>query len=62
MRDRLLGVLTIALTAVFGWVWQTQTRVTILETEGTGLRELLRAEFDEVRGRLQRIENAIDRR
>jgi hypothetical protein len=61
MRDRLLGVLTIALTAVFGWVWQTQNRITVIETKEIGLKELLTSEFEDVRDRLKRIENAIDR-
>ena len=57
-----LSVMTTAFVGVFGWVWNTQGRVTVLETKAEGLRELIEAEFSEVRGRLSRIEAALDRR
>ena len=50
----LLGLFTIIVTALFGWVWRTDGRVKVLE------KQVEQFEHSEVATRLARVETKLD--
>lgn len=60
MLEGIVGILGTAFLAVVGWALHLSTRVSVLETQSEGLKELLEVKFDEVNRRLGRIERAMN--
>lgn len=59
MLEALLGIVGTAFLAMFGWVVQLGTRVSVVETELEGLNTLINSKFEETYRRLDRIEQAM---
>ena len=60
MLEAFVSVLGMAFLGIFGWVIQLGNRVSVVETENKGLRELINTRFDGVDGRLDRIERSMN--
>lgn len=60
MLEGLVSVLGLMFVGVFGWTIQLGNRVTAIETQQTGLRELINERFSEVNRRLDRIERGMN--
>lgn len=60
MLDIFAGLLGTALFGALGWAVQLSNRVSVVEAEHEGLKELIEAKFDGVYQRLDRIEWAMN--
>ncbi len=60
MVEGIIGILGTALIAAFGWAVQLSGRVSSLETENEGLKELIVEKFNGVYQRLDRIERGMN--
>lgn len=60
MLETLVSILGLAFLGVFGWTIQLGSRVTAIETQQTGLKELINEKFNEVNRRLDRIETSMN--
>ena len=59
MLEAVVSVLGIATIGIIGWAFQISNRVTAIEKEHEGLRELMITQFKEVNRRLDRIEEKL---
>ena len=59
MLEAAVGILGTAVLGVFGWAFQLSNRVSVIEAENEGLRELITTQFTEVKRRLDRIEEKL---
>jgi plastocyanin domain-containing protein len=59
MLETAVGILGTAVIGVFGWAFQLSNRVSVIEAENEGLRELINTKFAEVNRRLDRIEEKL---
>ena len=59
MLEAVVGILGTAVIGVFGWAFQLSNRVSVIEAENEGLRELINTKFAEVNRRLDRIEEKL---
>lgn len=59
MLEAVVSFLGVATLAIFGWAFQLSNRVSVVETENEGLKELINTKFDEVNRRLDRIEDKL---
>ena len=59
MLEAIVSFLSMAVLAVIGWAFQISNRVSVIEVENDGLRELINTKFDEVNRRLGRIEDKL---
>ena len=60
MLEALVSILGLMFIGVFGWTIQLGNRVTAVETQQAGLKELINQRFDEVNRRLARIEKGMN--
>ena len=60
MLEAIVGFLGTAFLGVIGWILHLGTRVTVIETQYEGLKDLIEVKFDEVNRRLGRIEHAMN--
>jgi hypothetical protein len=54
------GFLGAAFIGAIGWIIALGNRVSVIEAENKGLRELIESRFDSVEGRLDRIERSMN--
>jgi hypothetical protein len=59
MLEEIVSFLGVATLAVFGWAFTLSNRVTKIEAEQEGLRELINNRFIEVNRRLDNIEEKL---
>lgn len=58
--DAILGVVSLISVAALGWAFSLAERMSVVETEYDGLKELINARFDGVDQRLKRIEQSMN--
>jgi hypothetical protein len=60
--DFTVGLLVASVMAIFGWAWTISNRVTVLETDKIGLKELMLSKFEEVSRRLTELGRQIEKK
>ena len=60
MLEAIVSVLGLMFIGVFGWTIQLGNRVTTIEAQHLGLKELITEKFAEVNRRLERIERGMN--
>lgn len=55
-QDALLGVISVVSFGCLGWAFNLAQRISVIETEYEGLKDLINVQFDGVNQRLGRIE------
>lgn len=58
LLDGLLGFIVMG---IIGWAFSISNRVSVLEADKSSIREFIKIQFDDVKRRLQSLENKIDR-
>lgn len=59
MLEAIVTFLGAALLGVFGWAFQISNKISVIEAEYEGLRELINEKFKGVNDRLDRIEDKL---
>ena len=59
MLETIVTILSAATLAVLGWAFQISDRMTTIEQDHKGLRELINQRFNEVDRRLESIEDKL---
>lgn len=59
-QDAILGVVSILSVGSIGWAFNLAQRLSVIETEYDGLKDLINVQFDGVNQRLGRIETAMN--
>lgn len=61
MLEAIVGVIGFAILGIVGWAFQLTSRVAVVEANHEGLKELLIAQYVDLKARLDRIENNLRR-
>lgn len=57
--DAVLAAVSLVSAGALGWAFSLAERMSVVETEYIGLKELINARFDSVEQRLTRIETGV---
>lgn len=60
MLETAIGIIGAGLLGVFGWAFQLNSRVAVLEADKVSLKELIELRLVDITRRLDRIEEKID--
>ncbi len=60
MLESIVGIIGAALLATIGWAFTLNSRVAVLEADRAGLKELFATQLQDIRNRLERIEDKLD--